>query len=279
VNVGALELGGSHISGACVDLSTNAVGAVVRVPLGPQGSRSELLNSILHVAATLGDEMTQVGFAAPGPFDYKRGICMISGLRKLEGLFGVDLRAEIAGVLPKAEPRAIRFVNDAEAFLIGEARGGAASGHARAMGVTLGTGLGSAFLAGGAIVRRGVGVPPGGELYVVPFRGRPVEDTISGRGLSSTFGAGISGEEIARMADCGDEDAIRAFARFGEDLGEFLAPWCADFKPTSVVFGGSIARAWSHFGSALTRALGSMAAVAGRLDEAALLGAAQVAGR
>ena len=65
--------------------------------------------------------------------------------------------------------------------------GGAARGHDRAMGITLGTGLGSGFLAGGEIVRSGAGVPPNGDLHVVPFRGAPVEDAISGRAISARF--------------------------------------------------------------------------------------------
>ena len=58
------------------------------------------------------------------------------------------------------DPAWIRFLNDAEAFLLGESVAGAARGHAPRVGITLGTGLGSAFLADGEIVRSGPDVPP-----------------------------------------------------------------------------------------------------------------------
>jgi glucokinase len=41
---------------------------------------------------------------------------------------------------------AATFVNDAHAFLLGEAAVGAAAGHHRTVGITLGTRVGSAFL-------------------------------------------------------------------------------------------------------------------------------------
>ena len=68
--------------------------------------------------------MTRVGVAAPGPFDYENGICMVHGLGKLEGLFNVDMRAELARAA--CRPTSIRFLNDAEAFLLGESVAGAA---------------------------------------------------------------------------------------------------------------------------------------------------------
>jgi hypothetical protein len=69
------------------------------------------------------------------------------------------------------------------------------------------------------------------------------------------------------------------FAAFGSDLAEFLAPPCRDFQASSIVVGGSIARAWPHFGPMLSRSLTSTVAVAERLDHAALLGAALEASR
>ena len=277
--VGALELGGSHVSAASVDLAGERVAGVCRLPLDPRGTRSELLAPILEAARSITADVSRVGVAVPGPFDYEHGICTIRGVGKLEGLFGVDLRFELSCVLPRTDGPRIRFLNDAEAFLLGEAYAGAARGHARAIGITLGTGLGSAFLADGEIVREGPGIPPDGNLHLLPFRGGQVEEVLSGRGIRTRFDGRTTVEQIAWLADRGERRATEVFAAFGSDLAEFLAPPCRDFQASSIVVGGSIARAWRHFGPMLSRSLTATVAVAERLDHAALLGAALEASR
>jgi glucokinase len=207
------------------------------------------------------------------------------GVAKLESLYGVDLRAELSAALT-VRPQDITFLNDAEAFLIGEAWTGAARGHSTTMGVTLGTGLGSAFMAGGEVVRAAPHViPPEGRLDLVPFRGAPVEDTLSRRGLRAAYG-GDSPEvvEIARRARGGERHAAEVFRRFGSLLGEFLAPWVERFAPTCVVLGGSIARSWDLWAEEFRAACSpdmdlTWYGVAEHLDEAPLLGAAYVAAR
>ncbi len=274
--VGALELGGSHVSAARIDLERAAVENALRFPLDPAGSRADLLAPILDAARAIADGVTRVGVAAPGPFDYANGICTIEGVGKLEGLLGVDMRLELSQVFEEASAEAIVFLNDAEAFLLGEAWAGAACGQARVIGITLGTGLGSAFLADGQIVREGPGVPPEGNLHLTSFRGRPVEEAISGPAICARFDGATAVHRIAAQADCGDPLARRVLAQVGDDLAELLAPWCADFGASLVVVGGSIARAWRHFGAVLTHAPVDIV-VATRLEDAALLGAARYA--
>jgi glucokinase len=219
----------------------------------------------------------------PGPFDYVRGICTIEGVAKLDALRGVDLRAELAGAL-RIETQAFSFLNDADAFLLGEWWAGAARGHRAAMGVTLGTGLGSAFLRDDALVSAGEGVPPDTRLDLIPYRGAPVEDVISARGVVAAYrraggDQAVSAAEIAGRARRRDPKARAVYHAFGAALGEFLAPWLTAFGPTALVFGGSIARSWRLFSddfratcppaSALT-----VCGIAEHLSQAPLVGAA-----
>jgi glucokinase len=59
-----------------------------------------------------------------------------------------------AGLMERIRPTPadVRFLNDAYGFGLGELRAGAASGHERAVVTTLGTGVGSAFLAAGSLI-------------------------------------------------------------------------------------------------------------------------------
>ena len=260
MSVAALELGGSHVAAGRVDLEA---GTVVRrrVTLPRQASRDELLERIRTAAGAAGGAH-RLGVAAPGPFDYATGVSRLR--HKLAALYGVDLRRELASALGVA-PAAIRFLNDADAFLLGEWLRGAARGADRVLGVTLGTGLGSAFLADGALA-------PGVELYRSTFRGRPVEETISARGI----GGRVSVAKLAVRARRGDERACDSLERAGGDLGEFLVPHVRRLRAERVVVGGSIARAWDLFGPVL-RARVPEAVRAANLDDAALVGAAYYA--
>jgi glucokinase len=257
VTVAALELGGSHVAAGCVELGSGTV-APQRLALRAGASRDELLDRIRTAVAGAG-RAERLGVAAPGPFDYAAGIPRLR--HKLAALYGVDLRGELAAALG-VDPAAVRFLNDADAFLLGEWLTGSARGAARVLGVTLGTGLGSAFIADGALA-------PGVELYRRRFRGRPVEETISGRAI----GGGASVAKLADRAREGDDGARAVFERAGADLGEFLLPYSSRLRVELVVVGGSIARAWDLLEPSLRDRLPN-AVRAGNLDSAALVGAA-----
>lgn len=257
MSVGALELGGSHVAAGRVDIEAGTV-ARRSVALPSDASRSELLDCIREAAAVVNGAQ-RLGVATPGPFDYATGVSRLR--HKLAPLYGVDLRSELASMLSLA-PDAIWFLNDADAFLLGEWLTGAARRADRALGVTLGTGLGSAFLADGVLTSDV-------ELYRLTFRGRPVEETISAGGI----GRGASVATLATRARDGDDVARTAFERAGADLGEFLLPHVRRLRAERVVVGGSIARAWNLFEQAL-QAHVPEAVRAANLDDAALVGAA-----
>ena len=287
--VAALDIGGTHVTAGRVDLTRASVEprSRIRVALPAAATRAELVAAISRAGSSIArPDMGLLGVAVPGPFDYAAGVSRIA--HKLQGLYGVDLRAELCGALGLTEPAAVHFLNDAEAFLLGEWWAGAARGHARAVGITLGTGLGSAFLADGRIVRSGPGVPPGGALYELPFQGAPVEQTISRAGLLARYGArpeeSVDVEEVASRARVDDADARRALEDLGRALGEFLTPWLREFEPECLVVGGSIARAWDLLESGLRAVLPPIESleavtVAERIDDAPLLGAAWYAAR
>ena len=188
----------------------------------------------------------------------------------------------------------ITFVNDALAFAVGEWTAGSAHGHARAIGITLGTGVGSAFLVDGVAQEDGPGVPPEGRLDLLEIAGRPLEDTVSRRALRSGFAARTGGDphdpldvrEIAQLARIGDENAIHVLGEALRALGRVIAPLAAAFEATVVMVGGSIALAWDvvedHLASGMSDAVPSwpehtMLVRAEQPIEAALIGAARCA--
>ena len=275
--VAALDLGGTHVSAATVDVGLSAVvpASQVRTELVSGSGREELLDRIGDTAsAAVSGGVDAAGVAAPGPFDYARGICLLE--HKLKSLHGTDLRGELAVVLSLA-PENVRFLNDAEAFLLGEWWAGAARGHDRALGITIGTGLGSAFLEHGRIVRTGSGVPSEGALYRRLFHGAPVEERISRGAVLARYGEeGVDVAQIAVRAREGERRAREAFDVLSTDLADFLRPWLRAFDPTCLVVGGSIARSWDLLQGRLdSLATGVVVTPAEHIDEAPLLGAAR----
>ena len=281
--VGALDIGGTHVSGGRIRLEPADVERRIREPLPDDASREQLLRAIVGAArAVTSSEAPELGVAVPGPFDYEAGVSLIE--HKLTPLYGIDLRAELAaGVC--LDPRNVVFLNDAAAFGLGEWWAGAAQGHARVIGITLGTGLGSAFIEDGRIVRSGAGVPEGGELYALTFRGAPVERRISRAAVLERFGSdpktGPDVEAIAALARGEDDRARRVLEQLATDLGEFLDPHVRAFGATCVVVGGSIAQAWDLLGPGFAARVSAGRPVtvsrAKHVQDAALLGAARYA--
>ena len=271
--VGALDIGGTHVTAGRVDVAARAVESRERVRLAHAASQAEVVAAITGAAASsiARDDVRRLGLAVPGPFDYASGVSRIA--HKLEGLYGVDLRAELCEAL-HLQAENVRFLNDADAFLLGEWWAGAARDHARVVGITLGTGLGSAFIEDGRIVAREV------ELYELSFRGAPVEDTISSRGLLARYGERCDVEDVATRAAAGEDAACRAFDELGQALGEFLLPSLQAFEPGCLVVGGSIARSWDLIRPGLLVELRKAdgletVTVAEHLEDAPLLGAAR----
>lgn len=105
------------------------------------------------------DQLKGIGFAMPGPFDYVNGICLMRGVSKYENLYGINVGDELCKFLALKSRQDVRFINDVSAFAIGEAKAGKAAGAARSMVITIGTGIGSAFIRNGIPVVSGSSVP------------------------------------------------------------------------------------------------------------------------
>jgi glucokinase len=291
--ISVMDIGGTHVSVANVNLEARSVltGQSFREPLNADASAGEFVSALAGCASRLPARSgSRWAIALPGPFDYQRGIAQYEGVGKFDALRGYDLREALLPRLPGAD--CISWHNDADAFVLGEWWVGAARGHHSAVGITLGTGVGSGFVRDGVILRRGPGIPPGGRVNMLRFAGRPLEETVSRHALRRAY-AQATGQsaapdvrEIARRARRGELAAARVFAQTYRALGTVLAPYLADFDPGVVVVGGSIAASWDLVAEPLRAGLADVSPAqtsrialepALHLAEAPLLGAAYLA--
>ena len=247
--VPVLEVGGTHATAAVVETTTWTVdGAAHRVDIDGSGDAEDILTGFAAAAAALDVEPAAVwGVAMPDPFDYAQGIGRFHDVGKFESLDGVDVRAALLARLPG---RDVVFGNDADAFTLGEWVAGAGRDHDRVMGLTLGTGVGTGWVADGTVVDPLV--PPGGRAHRLVIDGSPLEDVVSRRAVRAAYrGATGDGQpdvhEIADRARHGERAAAAVLAHAFRALGRALAAPVRDFGAEVMVVGGSMAASWDLF--------------------------------
>jgi glucokinase len=244
------DIGGSHISTAICSASNYQLGPVAKAHHPEEQSSDAFVEVLAGLAsqATAGDLcVLGAALAMPGPFDYAEGVSWMR--HKMPYLYGVNLRHALANRLGWCDGQ-VCFLNDAAAFLLGEIGAGEARGFARAVEITLGTGIGSAFAVDGHVETVGAGIPPGGEIWNFPFEGGAVEDLLSTRAIKQSYleSTGLEREVIEIAAGAAkDPAAVEVFKDFGADLGRVLRILLHDFGPEVVVLGGGISRSAQLF--------------------------------
>ena len=281
----AYDVGGSHATAGIVHLAPLRVHHVRSCPIDSAGSRETILNQlhalgvdVLSESNGLHAKPDGIALAMPGPFDYERGISLLR--HKYASLYSTDVRGELGGRFGVSGER-IAFMNDAQAYLLGECQAGAGKGLHRCIGLTLGTGIGSAFFNNGDIIEQGAGVPPGGEIYCLPWKGATVEDAISTRAIQSSYlkltGIQKSVKDICALVPS-DPVAQQVICEFGNELGLVLKGLCVEFRPEAVIFGGAISKSADLFLPAVMRSVGQVSEGMLRKsqlwEDAPLLGAA-----
>ncbi len=241
-----VDIGGSHVSVAQVmwDGREAKIRAFHEADVDTSRSAGEIIADwTALIRRSAGDRTDlQVGIAMPGPYDYPNGISLIKDQGKMKALFGLSAKDLLAESLEIA-PERIAFTNDAEAFLLGESLAGAGRGFVNSIGLTLGTGLGSAFKIGDEV--------EDAKLWTAPFRAGIAEDYLGTgwirRYVFEKFGMTVSGMKELLSGDVAPELAEDVLAQFGTALGEFLSPYAIRTACQGVVLGGKISRASGRF--------------------------------
>ena len=242
-----VDIGGSHITAAHVDaINFNVIEeSLIRTRVASTEGSEVIFKAWVEALSPLiareGKDTVKIGIAMPGPFDYEKGISLMKGTKKYDSLYEMNILQTLAEKLDIPQKN-ILFRNDAEAFLHGELAAGAVKGAKRAVGITLGTGLGSASNCQGTTVDS--------ELSFIPFKDSIAEEYISTRWFSKRYQE-ITGEEIKNveslLASADESVKDQIFKEFGENVAAFLNGFIAQEKPDVVVIGGNIAKTWDHF--------------------------------
>ncbi len=242
-----IDIGGTGIKGAVVDLSTGEL-VTERVKVRtPEGGRPD------DIVSATRELLAQLDGAVSGAGPLPLGVCFPAVVKAGRTLSAANISREWIG-LPAEElfegafGRHIHFINDADAAGYAESRFGAAR-DARGLVIltTLGTGIGSAFLYDGVLI-------PNTELGHLELDGADAEDRAA---YSAMERESLSWEQWAKRLQ-----------RYYRHL-EFL------FTPDLFVVGGGVSKHHEQFLPLLE--LGTPIVPAVHRNNAGILGAAALA--
>jgi glucokinase len=287
-----VDIGGGHIKSAAVDLSDNTIikESISDSPVDNQASSEVILSvwgkTIQNTISQIGMEnLNGIGFGVPGPFDYVSSVALFKNVLKYEGLYNVNVGAQIRDILGLPDDIPVRFINDATAFALGEDWVGKGADYSRVTALALGTGLGSAFIHDGIPVVNGDLVPEIGAVWHLPFKENIANDYISTNWFIKEYEK-ISGDRlpgVKEVAELYDEhpEVQNLFNDYGRNLGEILSSWLLKFQTEVVILGGNISRAFPLFQSGLQEVLNAESVsvrveISDLMEDAALLGAARL---
>lgn len=251
-----VDIGGSHITAALVDLETRTLlkNSIKRSPVNSQENKEVILSAWCDVINSAFQNIKNgnrnVGIAMPGPFNYEEGISLIKDQDKFKSLYQINVKEELAKRLDIAIEN-IHFINDAAGFLQGEVFAGAAKGNMSVLGLTLGTGLGSSLCLNYKAYDA--------DLWNSAFLDGIAEDYLSTRWFVKRFKQ-LSGEDVAGVKELvgiveRNHFATMVFMEFGYNLAQFLIPIINKHKIDTVIVGGNIAQSFSAFAPELIATL------------------------
>jgi glucokinase len=272
-----VDVGGTKIAAGLVD-EEGQVAATTRRDT-PSTDPEKIEEAISDVVRDLsyGQEVEAVGLAAAGLVDAERATV----------LFAPNLAWRRESLREAVEKRCglpVVVENDANAAAWGEARFGAGRGEPYVVMLTVGTGLGGGIVLAGRMYRGRNGiaaefghmtVEEGGRRCGCGSRGcweryasgtalvreaqelATVSPATSARLLELAGGepSGITGLDISRAAQEGDEAALECFGVIGMWLGHGMAALAAALDPGMFILGGGVAEAGDVLRDPTVRAL------------------------
>jgi glucokinase len=244
----SVDIGGSHITSALIDLErkNEIQESWSRSRLDSNASANEIINTwaltIEKSMESRSEKPERISIAMPGPMDYKNGICRIKDQGKYSALYNINIKSKLAERLG-FNPCNLNFSNDAACFLKGEIFTGSLTGVDKAIGLTLGTGLGTSHIKNGEA--------HDSDLWKMPFMKGIAEDYISTRWFVNRFEelAEIKIKDVKDLVDNHqDSPYFRSiFTEFSMNLAKFIYKFIRKKMPIAAVIGGNITLAEAYF--------------------------------
>ena len=263
--VGAIDLGGTSVRAAVVDVNGGITGFVAGATEASQGPDAVIDRIVAALGESLArasvdvSELAAVGIGAPGPLDWDTGV--IHEAPNLPGWKEVPLAARIGNAvgLPSF------LENDANAAALAEWQYGVGRGAMNMLYITVSTGVGGGLILEGELWHGAYGSAGEFGHMTVDFDGPlcdcgnrgcieaiaagpdiaawVVDQIAAGRSSSLSVQSDLSGRDVVEAAQEGDALAVGALERAGRAVGFGIVNVAHLVNLDTVVIGGGIANA------------------------------------
>ncbi|UIR54561.1 ROK family protein [Sphingobacterium sp. SRCM116780] len=244
-----VDIGGTHITAALVNqlhweiLSDNVVRNHVFSQENAKSIFHTWANTINACLNSVDFKVKHIGIAMPGPFDYENGISLMFGQSKYDELYKMDVKtplSELTGI----PTQNIHFINDAAAFLQGEVFAQNLNTKNNVLGITLGTGLGSAVWNNGD-------KSFDADLWNTPYQDSIFEEFLVTRWFIKRFKE-LTGIEVSGLkqiiTEFQDHKAFPVICdEYGTNLVNFLKFFSEKYSCNEFIIGGNISKALPLF--------------------------------
>ena len=242
----ACDIGGTHITSAIVNTNTWEILSytLTRTHLNSSSdAKSIFQNWATHIQTclkTFEGSINRIGIAMPGPFDYENGISLMKDQDKYDAIYKLNVTEALKNEWQ--DPSVIiRYINDAAAFLQGEVYGQDLDQQDKILGITLGTGLGSAVWEKGQKAFDA-------NLWKDKYRNSIFEEYLVTRWFTRRF------EELTGLKEEGLKEIVThhqdtpAFEKLMQEysiqLNDFLTYFSELHQCRNFIIGGNITKAW-----------------------------------
>lgn len=273
MNIAGIDLGGTNVRVGLINES--GLQQVNSVKIKSDGTVEDVLEAIFSLTDPVINNVQGIGIGVPSVVDLQSGT--VYDVQNIPSWKEVQLK----NIMENRYKIPVHINNDANCFAIGEKYFGHGRNYNNMAGLICGTGLGAGLILNGRLYS---GANCGaGEFGMIPYLDSDYETYCSGKFFERTYE--VSGEKLFELAQQGDENALGAFVRFGEHLGNAVKMILYAVDPELIVLGGSVSRAFKYFREPMMKTLQSFAygnsvkrlrVEVSVLDHIAILGAASL---
>ncbi|MBE8715379.1 ROK family protein [Sphingobacterium hungaricum] len=274
----ACDIGGTHITCSVVEHGTWTIFEdTLSRSLVNSGETAKTIfqswtHAILDSLSKFDKPVQHIGIAMPGPFDYENGISLMNGQSKYDSIYKLSTTEGLLTELNGAYE--LLYINDAAAFLQGEVFANDLTSHHKILGITLGTGLGSAVWEQGQKAFDA-------DLWDSPYNGSIFEEHLVTRWFVRRFKelTGIEEKGLKEIIQhhAEDESVVVLLTEYSHHLENFLDFFSEKYDCKEFIIGGNIARAWDKILQYNTSLNEKYSLILGKYEEkAAMIGAASL---
>lgn len=258
----AYDLGGTKVAVGVVDANGKIL-AWHREPALFKLGKKATLEQLVRLGSEYLEKYPKiqaVGIASAGPLDVVTGDLLDpTNFAGPDGNWGI---VPLTKILEKGLKKPVILENDAAAAMLAERWKGHARGYDNAMIMTLGTGLGTAFVANGELVRSGRHQHTEGGHIILKTGDRTAPCGCGNFGCAEAYLAGrtfahrarvrlgndqIDAPQVAARARRGEKESLALFEEYSEMMASALATFAVLYAPEIVVLTGSFAAAHDLF--------------------------------